>query len=141
MPKFRSKSGIKIIKASNFVKLYFYVDDRGNCSAKEYIEALQPKDRAKIIALFELMALKGNISNPEKFKALKGKDDLFEFKSKPHRFLCFILPHQTPKSFIITHGFKKEKGDTPTQEIKKAVEIKRKLLSLKDEDHLNIIED
>ena len=44
----------------------------------------------------------------------------------------------SPKSFVLTHGFKKEKGKTPQKEIDKAEQIRKKIFELYDKNILRI---
>ena len=80
----------------------------------------------KIIRLFQLVLEQIEIKNKEKFKQLER--NIFEFKSGPHRVLCFILPGFKKKSFVLTNAYKKEKGKTPKTQISKAKSIKQEIL-------------
>jgi len=97
----------------------------GNRPAMDYIENLGQSDWAKLAKSFRKMANVGRISNPERFRKLRGK--IYEFKIYPKvRVLCF----QRGKTWLLTHGFDKETGDTPTRQIKRAEKIMKEHISL-----------
>ena len=97
----------------------------GNRPAMDYIENLQPLDWAKLAKSFHYITHIGRIHNPERFRKLCGK--IYEFKVHPKvRVLCF----QSGKTWFLTHGFGKEKGDTPRRQIKRAEEIMEEHISL-----------
>ena len=70
----------------------YLVADDGSCAVEAFVEALERGDRKKVDVLFEMMGLKGRISNKEKFKKLEGSDNIWEFKSFQIRLLCFMAP-------------------------------------------------
>ena len=92
----------------------------GSCPAREFIEALDVGDRAKIFVLFERLGDTGKIANQEKFKKIVGTK-FFEFKSFQIRLICFYQPGGL---VIITHGFKKKSNKTPKGELERAERIK-----------------
>ncbi|HML75828.1 MAG TPA: type II toxin-antitoxin system RelE/ParE family toxin [Anaerohalosphaeraceae bacterium] len=93
--------------------------------AKEFLESLDKRDRTKLVRLFDRMRQKGEIKNPEKFKKLKGCNQLYEFKSKPFRILTFRKGY----TWFLTNGFKKDDDETPREEIKRGVDIMQEHLS------------
>ena len=121
-----NKNKINLSAVGNKADIYLYVDERGLKPVELYIESLQENEQKKIIRLFQLMIEQGEIRNKEKFKQLEK--NIFEFKSEPHRVLCFILPGLKKKSFVLTNAFKKEKGKTPKTQIIKAKSIKQEIL-------------
>ena len=135
--KSRKKVGIQLLGTGNNVRIFSFINDRGDDVPKQYIDHLNEKEESKLINLFEFMLSQGNIYNEEKFKQLS--DDIFEFKSDSHRILCFIIDGLRPKSFVLTHGFKKEKGKTPRKEIKKAVNIKNTIFELYKSGKLKVV--
>lgn len=134
-----SKIGIEKIVLEDLEEvkcdLYFYIDNSGKKEAEEYLDNLQEKDFSKFYTVFEYMIQFGKVTNEEKFKPLENCDKIFEFKIHGHRILCFILEGLNPKSFILTHGFKKQK--TPKREISKAEVIKDVLHELFKKKELN----
>lgn len=93
--------------------------------AMDYIENLGKSDQAKLARSFKQIADTGRIWNTERFRKLSGK--IYEFKIHPKvRVLCF----QWEKTWLLTHGFDKETGDTPPRQIKRAGEIMKEHISL-----------
>lgn len=99
--------------------------ENGKRPAMEYIERLEKPDWAKLAKSFTTMAHVGKINNTERFRKLRGK--IYEFKVHPKvRVLCF----QLGKAWLLTHGFNKETGTTPTRQIERAEEIMNEHISL-----------
>jgi len=121
-----NKNRINLSANGNKADIYLYVDERDSEPVKSYIDSLQESEMKKIIRLFQLMLEQGEIKNKEKYKQLEKK--IFEFKSEPHRVLCFILPGRKKKSFVLTNAFKKEKGKTPKEEIERSKRIRDEIL-------------
>lgn len=97
----------------------------GGRPAKDFIEDLEKSDQAKLAKSFHCIAHVGRINNIERFRKLRGK--IYEFKVHPKiRILCF----QLGKTWLLTHGFNKETGDTPTRQIKRAEQIRKEHISL-----------
>jgi Phage derived protein Gp49-like (DUF891) len=126
----RIKTGIKLLGNGNNVDLYSYINERGDDLVEQYVSQLKEQEESKLVNLFEFLLSMGTIKNNEKFKYLTGSKGIFEFKSGSHRILCFILDGLHPKSFVMTHGFKKDKGKTPKKEIDKAEIIKKSISEL-----------
>jgi len=92
--------------------------ENGSRPAKDFIESLEKLDHAKLTKSFQRMANVGRIHNTERFRKLRGK--IYEFKVYPKvRILCF----QLGKAWLLTHGFSKETGDTPSRQIERAEDI------------------
>jgi phage-related protein len=100
----------------------------GKRPALEYIENLKLSDWAKLAKSFVKMAQVGRIHNTERFRKLGGKSGkIYEFKIHPKvRVLCF----QLGKTWLLTHGFNKETGDTPSRQIERAEVIMDEHISL-----------
>ena len=100
----------------------------GKRPALGYIENLQKTDWAKLAKSFRKIAQIGKIQNTERFRKLHTKSGkIYEFKIYPKaRVLCF----QLGKTWLLTHGFDKETGDTPPRQIKRAEQIMKEHLSL-----------
>jgi len=100
----------------------------GKRPALEYIENLKLSDWAKLAKSFVKMAQVGRIHNKERFRKLGGKSGkIYEFKIHPKvRVLCF----QLGKTWLLTHGFNKETGDTPSRQIERAEVIMDEHISL-----------
>ncbi len=107
------------------IELYEY--EEGSCPAAEYLSDLAPSDRQKIDTLFELMGVRGEIRNDQKFKKLEKSDGIFEFKSFQVRLLCFYAK-TSPKKLIITHGVTKKQDKHAKADIRRAETIRTKYL-------------
>jgi len=93
--------------------------------AKDFIEDLGKLDQAKLAKSFHKIAHVGRINNKERFRKLHGK--IYEFKVYPKiRILCF----QLGKTWLLTHGFYKETGNTPPRQIERAESIMKEHISL-----------
>jgi hypothetical protein len=108
-----------------------YVFDDGSCPAKIFLDQLSGPARQKVDALFELMGVKGEIRNTEKFKKLEKSDGLFEFKSFQIRLLCFY-DKGVRRKLIITHGVMKKKNKHAETDIRRAKNIRAKYLGDQD---------
>lgn len=98
-----------------FIIEWYYSED-GKIPALEYFNSLDDDDKIKTLDLFKLMASEGKIYNKQKFR--NEHDQIFVFKPKPHRFMCFFF---VGKRIIITNGFIKKKDDLPPEEKKRAL--------------------
>ena len=97
----------------------------GDRPAKDYIENLQRQDQATLARSFKQLVDTGKIINEQKFKKLREK--IWEFKTYSGiRVLCF----QQGKSWLLTHGFKKQSGKAPPRQIERAEVIRNEHLSL-----------
>jgi len=97
----------------------------GNKPAMDYIENLQQSDLVKLARSFKQLADTGTIWNKERFRKLHG--NIWEFKTHPKvRVLSFHLG----KTWLLTHGFNKETGDTPSRQIERAENIRNEHISL-----------
>jgi hypothetical protein len=97
----------------------------GRKPALDFLDSLKTgnkREQLRLVTLFDCMANEGKIPNPQKFKKLKG--EIWEFKSKKCRVLCF----QQGNSWILTHGFKKQDRTQYGREIKKAMKIMKEHL-------------
>jgi phage-related protein len=97
----------------------FFLDD-----ARDFIAALDPKEREKIIYNMERSQYE---KNPKLFKKLD--DELWEFRTrynrKQYRLLAFWDKRGSSKSLVIaTHGFIKKTQKLPANEINKAKDLK-----------------
>ena len=93
--------------------------------AKDFIEDLGMLDQAKLTKSFHHIAHVGRINNIGRFRKLRGK--IYEFKIHPKvRILCF----QLGKTWLLTHGFNKETGNTPPRQIERAESIMKEHISL-----------
>ena len=92
----------------------------GACPACEFFDGLGPRDKAKLMALFQIAGDHGKFYNPEKFGDLKN--GLFEFKSGQIR-MPFAYARNERGVILITHGFIKKKDKTRKEELTRAWRI------------------
>ncbi len=139
-PPFRGKGGrgIGIInqklisKTDFFYKLefviIFYKKDDGTEPAKEFLDGLDNKMRAKMIRTVELLRDYGYELREPYSKHLN--DGIFELRAKVStditRVLYFFV---SGRKAILTHGFVKKTQKTPQSEIEKAENYRRDYLS------------
>ena len=96
--------------------------------AKDFIEDLGMLSQAKLAKSFRKISNVGRINNKERFRKLGGKSGkIYEFKIHPKvRVLCF----QLGKTWLLTHGFYKETGNTHPRQIERAESIMKEHISL-----------
>jgi hypothetical protein len=94
----------------------WFFDENGKSQSSEYFEELDLSGKAKFL---KWMGDTGQIRNEEKFR--NEGDQIYAFKPKPHRFLCFFF--QGGK-IIITSAFEKKQDKLPPPEKEKALKCK-----------------
>jgi len=105
--------------------IVFYVDHRGKCPPKEFIEELPVMEQAKIRNVLRLLQEFGsNLSMPHA-RQIKGK--LWELRSGGVRLFYFAYIEQ---QFVILHGYRKQSQKAPDREIEIAM---RRMQELMDE--------
>lgn len=105
--------------------IVFYVDHRGKCPPKEFIEELPVMEQAKIRNVLRLLQEFGsNLSMPHA-KQIKGK--LWELRPGGIRLFYFAYIEQ---QFVILHGYRKQSQKAPDRKIEIAM---RRMQELMDE--------
>ena len=105
--------------------IVFYVDHRGKCPPREFIEELPVMEQAKIRNVLRLLQEFGsNLSMPHA-KQIKGK--LLELRPGGVRLFYFAYIGQ---QFVILHGYRKQSQKAPDREIEIAM---RRMQELMDE--------
>lgn len=108
-----------IIYEGDYYILEWYFDSRGKSKPLEYFEDLTLEQQKKAFQLFKLIADRPKFFNKEKFNY--EEDQIFAFKPKPDRFLCFF--YQGSK-IIVTNAFEKKTDKLPSREKEKALNAK-----------------
>jgi hypothetical protein len=107
--------------------IYAIVVDDGSCPTVEFLEQLKSNDIAShksIVNILKRHAECGQILNTIKSRPIKGRNNLFEFKSKQGaRLMYFYLPG---RKTVLTHGFKK--GAPAEEEYDKAEKMRDQYL-------------
>jgi len=97
----------------------YFENENGEKPAKEFIDSLSPKGRAKIARLLTMIEEFG-VSIREPYPK-KLQDEIFELREKTSegqlRVLYFFV---IGKRIILTHGFIKKTNRTPLAEIERA---------------------
>ena len=89
----------------------WYFDSKGKSMALDFYNTLSAKERIKALTLLKRMGDSGEIKDTTKFN-YEG-DQLYAFKPKPDRFLCFFY---TGKKIIMTNAFRKKQPKLPANE-------------------------
>ncbi|MBI4330130.1 MAG: type II toxin-antitoxin system RelE/ParE family toxin [Chloroflexi bacterium] len=107
----------------NKFDIYAIVLDNGDCPAVAFKDRLKQEHFASYGSLVHTMkehADSGPILNITRSRAIKGRSNLFEFKSKRgDRMLYFYL---SGRRTVLTHGF--HKGDPEKAEYEKAEKMR-----------------
>ncbi|MBW1711352.1 MAG: type II toxin-antitoxin system RelE/ParE family toxin [Deltaproteobacteria bacterium] len=95
----------------------------GKYPAKEYLESLDKRTKAKFDALIDNMAEVGYIRNRDKFKFLE--EGFFEFKhTRPHHRIIGYFDRKVQGRIILTHGYQKQSNKMPRAEVNRAKYIR-----------------
>jgi len=97
------------------IEWYFDSDDQSQ--ALSYFNDLNQDQQNRLLFLFKRMGDFGKISDITKFRS-EG-DDIYAFKPKPDRFLCFF---QKGRKIIVTNAFVKKQDKLPRKEKDKAIQ-------------------
>lgn len=95
-------------------------DARRRAPAKDFFDALEETEQAKMLALFRRLADHGKIVNKELFKKLRG--GLWEFKRFQLRFIGDFRPGG---AFVIAIGLQKKKDRHSDSDLETADRILR----------------
>jgi phage-related protein len=92
----------------------YYTDPRGTCFVREYIDALQEKERAHIAMFLKLLQELAVALNMPYARRLIGHRPLWELRPGSNRVIYFA---HTGRRFIMLHAFRKKSRKTPREEI------------------------
>ena len=93
------------------------------CPARDYLDSLEKKVKAKLIIRINRMAEVGYISNTDHFKMLS--EGLFEFKhTRPHHRILGYFSKVVKKRIVLTHGYQKQSNRTPRNELNRTKYIR-----------------
>lgn len=104
------------------LRVEFYFSDKGDLPAKEYLEKLSVKVKAKLAAFVKLIADEGRLYDEKKFRLVSKVEKIYEFKPLGYRFFNFFY---SGGRLIITNGYFKKTRKVEKRELKKAVLIKK----------------
>ena len=97
----------------------WYFTEVGTSQALQYYSNLERSQRIKLLYLIKRMGDFGKINDTTKFN--NEGDQIFAFKPKPDRFLCFFEKHG---KIIITNAFCKKQQKLPKNEKERALAYK-----------------
>ncbi|MDR3491136.1 MAG: type II toxin-antitoxin system RelE/ParE family toxin [Gammaproteobacteria bacterium] len=97
----------------------WYYDSKGASPAFQYYKALNAVERIKLLRLLKRIGDAGEIKDKTKFN-YEG-DQIYAFKPKPQRFLCFFF---TGKKIIMTNAFCKKQQKLLKSDKEKALKYK-----------------
>jgi hypothetical protein len=100
-----------IAYAGAYFTVEWYYDSRGKSRALEYYENLSTDERVGVLRLFKRISDAGELKDKTKFN-YEG-DQIYAFKPKPERFLCFFMQG---KKIIVTNAFRKKQKKLPQKE-------------------------
>jgi phage-related protein len=109
-------------------RVEFYIDARGTSPVEEFLNGLQPGERAKADRYMRLLCEFGVQLGMPHAKALKGHKPLWELRPLPIRLLYFA---HTGHRFIILHAFRKRSGRTRGRDIDIA---ERRMAEIREEE-------
>ena len=104
------------------LQVEFYYDLKGGLPAKEYLERLSIKVKAKLAAFVKLIADEGRLYDEKKFRLASREEKIYEFKPLGHRFFNFFY---SGGRLIITNGYLKKTQKVEKKELRKAVRMKK----------------
>jgi hypothetical protein len=105
-------------KGTHF-EIEWFFDENDKSEVLEYFKELSLPLQVKTMALFERMAVFGEIRVHTKFNS-EG-DGLYAFKPIPHRFICFFVKG---RKIMITNAFHKKTEKLPKNEKDRALRRK-----------------
>lgn len=112
-------------------RILFYGKPDGSEPAKEFLDSLDVKMRAKMVRTIQMLQQNGNELREPYSKALN--DGIFELRAKVgsdiSRVLYFFV---VGKTIILTNGFIKKTQKTPTEELERAKSYRQEYLSRKE---------
>jgi phage-related protein len=103
--------------------IVFYIDHRGKCPPREFIDELPVMEQAKVRNVLRLLQEFGTNLNMPHAKQIKGK--LWELRPGGVRLFYFAYIRQ---QFVILHGYRKQSQKAPDREIEIAIRRMQDLL-------------
>jgi hypothetical protein len=113
-----------IAYAGDIFTIEWFFDEHNKSQAFDYYIQRNTKERAKILSLFKRIGDIGQLKDKTKFN-YEG-DQIFAFKPKPDRFLCFFFQG---KKIIVTNAFRKKSDKLPKMEKLRAINNKRDFIA------------
>ena len=106
-------------------EIEFYKDNRGTSPVEDFLNGLQPPEKAKAYMYLKLLREFGVRLSMPYAKDLKGHKPLWELRPHPNRLIYFA---HTGRKFIILHGFPKKRNKTSKLDIAAAERNRKEYL-------------
>lgn len=98
----------------------FYKNEKGEEPAKEFLDSLDTKMKAKMMRTINLLQENGNKLREPYTKSLR--DGIFELRAKEGSDITRVLYfYVVGDKAVLTHGFVKKTDKTPPSEIERAI--------------------
>jgi phage-related protein len=116
---------------SNEWVIVSYQDGRGRRPVNEFLDALPPRDRARVVRTIELLKTYGTELGMPYVRHLTGK--LWELRVSSGRLAYRVLYFaHTGRRLVLLHAFSKKTRKTPRREIEVALRRMAELLEQKE---------
>lgn len=104
------------------MEIVFYIKKSSNkCPVKEFIEQLQVKDRAKVLACLKNIEELGFDCPRVEFRQIKGQLWEIKIRSTSGGFRIFYVGLKSnTKTLVLLHAYKKQSQKAPKKEIEVA---------------------
>jgi phage-related protein len=101
------------------MNIVFYVKENSNkCPVKEFIEKLQTKDRAKVLACLKNIEELGFDCPRVEFRQIRGQLWEIKIRSTSAGYRIFYVSLQTnTNTMVLLHAYKKQSQKAPKKEI------------------------
>ncbi len=104
--------------------LAFYRTEKGQCPVEEFLDSLPSKAAQKVTWVLKLIQELDFVPT-QYFKKLSATDEIWEcrmvFGGNTYRIMGFLYGSN---SLVLTHGFMKKTPKTPSEEIRKAEQLR-----------------
>lgn len=105
------------------MEVIFYKNEKGEEPAKDFLDSLDTKMRAKLTRTIYLLQENGNKLREPYTKSLK--DGIFELRAKEGSDITRVLYfYVIGNKAVLTHGFVKKTNKTPPSEIERAIQYR-----------------
>lgn len=123
-PKYRVNMELEQLYQGKMKTVAFLVLDDGSCPAQDFLRSLDSTQKGLEGSMRN--RIKGIIDhwpprNPDAFKRLKNHGNIYEFKRKPARIMCFSLG----RIIVLTHGFIKRGSSSSKKDKQQYAKTKR----------------
>lgn len=103
-----------LVYKGNRYTVEWYFNENDNSQSKDYYEDSTEEQQVALLSIIVLLDNQGQLKNKTKFN-YEG-DQIYAFKPKPDRYLCFFYKGN---KIIITNAFEKKQDKLPTKEKKR----------------------